>query len=160
METKQCVDCKRELPVDQFYRRKPEKPTHTTIYTGQCKECRIARSKKYWKENLYAHRKMVNARYKVHGRFAKYGLSLEDYHSMLAAQGGRCALCKSAEPGGKGTWHIDHLGGTNQSVRKQCNADSVRGLLCHNCNVSLGHYEKLLHRVGKDTVLTYLHLKE
>lgn len=156
METKQCVDCKRELPVDQFYRRKPEKPTHTTIYTGQCKECRIKTQRKWWKDNVSKHRKSVNARYHVFGRFARYGLSLDDYDEMLKGQDGKCALCRADKPGGKGKWHIDHVGGTNPKVFNQCKSDSVRGLLCHHCNVSLGHYEKLLHRVGRDKIVHYL----
>jgi hypothetical protein len=50
-----------------------------------------------------------------------YGISLEDYDRMLAAQGGGCAIC-----GGKrrGNLDVDH-----------CHKDKfVRGLLCRRCN--------------------------
>lgn len=160
METKQCIKCQRELSLDNFYVRKPEKPTFSTLLTGECKECRRARASKHYVENIARHKELVKRRYDVHGRFARYGMRLEDYDAMLDRQGGKCALCSAEKPGGKGKWHIDHVGGTNRNVRLQCQADAVRGLLCHRCNVSLGHYEKLLHRVGKDAMLTYLHLKE
>lgn len=152
MDTKRCSTCEQELGIEHFYVRKDGQ----TGYHSECKGCKKLRSQKRYLGDVKKHARLVKARYDVHGRFAKYGITLEIYDAMLASQDGKCALCKKDKPGGKGKWHIAHLGGTNQSVRKQCAADSVRGLLCHNCNVSLGHYEKLLQRVGKDAVLHYL----
>lgn len=62
----------------------------------------------------------------------KYGLTEQDWAMLLAAQGGRCAICRTDTPGGRGErWHIDH-----------CHeAGTVRGLLCHNCNVGLGNFK-------------------
>lgn len=64
----------------------------------------------------------------------KYGLTLEDYDAMVVAQDGRCAICPATEPGGppdrRGFWHIDHDHMTGR----------VRGLLCLNCNTSLGRF--------------------
>ena len=157
METKQCIDRKRELSLDEFYKRKPEKPTHTTVYTGQCKLCRIKTQRKWWLYNIERHRKVVRKRYETHGRYSRYGLSIESFDSMLEKQDGKCALCKAEKPGGKGKWHVDHVGGTNPHVFNQCKADSVRGLLCHRCNVSLGHYEKLIYRIGIEKLTNYLH---
>lgn len=48
---------------------------------------------------------------------------------MLSAQGGTCAICKSPDPKGKGKFHVDHCHSTGR----------VRGLLCHACNLALGH---------------------
>jgi hypothetical protein len=49
---------------------------------------------------------------------------------MVAAQGNRCAVCRTDKPGGRGeTWHIDHCHETNV----------VRGLLCHHCNLGIGY---------------------
>lgn len=56
----------------------------------------------------------------------KFGLNLDDYERMLAAQDGGCAVC-GKEPVGK-RLHIDHDHDT----------DEVRGLLCHQCNLALG----------------------
>ncbi len=60
-------------------------------------------------------------------KLKKYKLSIKDYTELIYTQRNRCAICdKPAE--GK-TLHIDH----NHETGK------VRGLLCHNCNVLLGH---------------------
>jgi hypothetical protein len=51
---------------------------------------------------------------------------------MLAAQGGRCAICRgdsSSSPGG--VLHVDHCHTTRQ----------VRGLLCADCNRALGQFK-------------------
>lgn len=67
-----------------------------------------------------------------------YNLTVEQYDAMLAEQGGRCAICRSSDPGPK-SWHVDHdhdccpAGGS-------C-GKCVRGLLCHSCNLLLGHAE-------------------
>lgn len=60
---------------------------------------------------------------------ANYGLTLAGRDAMFAAQGKCCAVCRSPENIVK-KWHIDHdhLSGM------------VRGILCHNCNVGLGHF--------------------
>ena len=61
----------------------------------------------------------------------RYSVSLEQVGSVLADQGGACAVCnipldrlsKTSVP------HIDHDHATGK----------VRGVLCHHCNVLLGH---------------------
>lgn len=59
---------------------------------------------------------------------SKYGLSEEDYYSMLKQQNGGCAICKDKllKP------YIDHDHGSNQ----------VRGLLCFSCNLGIGHLKE------------------
>jgi hypothetical protein len=156
METKRCIECEKELSVEFFYRRKPPKPTHTTLYSSRCKDCRIKQAKQYWEEHLEAHRKAVIRRYEIHRRYARYGLTVDQYDSMLKSQGGVCALCKADKPGGKGKWHIDHAGESDYTVFNQCRADDVRGILCHRCNIALGHYESLLRRIGQEKVNGYL----
>lgn len=56
-----------------------------------------------------------------------YGLSPEDYQSMLDAQGGVCRLCGRTCEDGK-RLAVDHCHST----------ESVRGLLCRKCNTALG----------------------
>lgn len=60
-----------------------------------------------------------------------YNITPDDYAALLDAQGGHCALCpatrhsvKCGRPLG-----IDHDHGSSH----------IRGLLCHACNVTLGH---------------------
>lgn len=59
-------------------------------------------------------------------RERKYGLTHDEYLTLLEAQGGVCAIC------GGTTLHalsVDHDHGTGQ----------VRGLLCDRCNPMLGY---------------------
>ena len=62
-----------------------------------------------------------------------YGLSLEEYAALLAAQGGVCAIC-SREPEGR-NFPVDHDHRTNM----------VRGILCHPCNLGLGSFKESDH---------------
>jgi hypothetical protein len=58
----------------------------------------------------------------------KYGLTQDAFDQILAEQGGRCRICGTDDPGGKG-WCIDHC---HQS-------EQVRALMCSGCNMALGY---------------------
>lgn len=58
-----------------------------------------------------------------------FGISLLEYKEMLKKQKGCCAICGSFPE--KRRLSVDHNHITNE----------IRGLLCHSCNVALGHFE-------------------
>lgn len=60
----------------------------------------------------------------------KYGMTPAGYDDLLCQQNGRCAICQTVDPKGKGRFHIDHCHETGKN----------RGLLCHSCNIGLGHF--------------------
>jgi Recombination endonuclease VII len=60
----------------------------------------------------------------------RYGLTLEEFDRMVAEQRGRCAICKTSEPNER-NWNVDHCHASKQ----------VRGLLCRDCNLGLGHFK-------------------
>lgn len=62
-------------------------------------------------------------------RRTKYGLTPEQWDAHLARQGGRCAICGTDEPDGRG-WAADHCHKTG----------AVRGVLCQHCNSGLGFF--------------------
>ena len=65
----------------------------------------------------------------------KYGISLEDKNRMYESQEGKCAICGERE-----ILRVDH----NHITGK------VRGLLCDNCNLLIGHAnddENILYEV-------------
>lgn len=57
-------------------------------------------------------------------RCAKYGITVEQYRTMLALQGNACKLCLKIPLAGKRGLEIDHDHKTQR----------VRGLLCWFCN--------------------------
>lgn len=58
----------------------------------------------------------------------KYGLSAEDFTSLLESQAGKCRICESA-PLDNDVLVVDHDHTTGL----------VRGLLCRSCNLALGY---------------------
>lgn len=84
----------------------------------------------------------------MHGRnltyLRKYGVTFEWVLEVLAAQGGKCAMCDSPiEKFGRkwGEGCLDHCHETGD----------IRGVLCGGCNTALGFFEK--HR---DNATRYL----
>lgn len=101
-----CIEC--EAPLD------PSRRAGSLYCSDRCKQRRIGRGTS-----------------RRHHLKAKYGLTEACLEAMLAEQGGHCAICSAKEPGGRGTWHVDH-----------CHTSGhVRGLLCQACNLMLGHVQ-------------------
>ena len=77
---------------------------------------------------------------------ANYGETLEDKVARLAAQGGRCGICRTTDPGSKG-WHTDH----NHS-KKKGDTGFIRGILCGECNTGGGKFkdDPVLLRLAAD----------
>jgi hypothetical protein len=110
--------------------------------TARCNKCR-AKSARVWraanpekaKAIVAKYQKADRERYLENNRRAKmrqvYGISIEEYDRMLAAQGGRCAICKTDKPNGpsKKYFAVDHCHQTQKN----------RGLLCCHCNFMIGH---------------------
>jgi hypothetical protein len=62
-----------------------------------------------------------------------HGVNSEEYETLLARQGGKCALCGTTDPKGPipGQFVFDHDHTTGK----------IRGLLCNCCNTGLGMFE-------------------
>lgn len=79
------------------------------------------------RENSRRHRsRAITDRYVLKG----YGLTPAAYDALFVAQGGLCAICRSADTGHKRAkrMFVDHCHTTGV----------VRGLLCNYCNIMLG----------------------
>ncbi len=77
----------------------------------------------------------------------KYGLTREQYDQMVIDQGGVCAICEGPpcgmQRGGPRTrLEVDHDHVTGK----------VRGLLCHPCNLMLGHARDRVDTLQRATV--------
>lgn len=102
---------------DKFY---PVKKNRDGLM-GRCKKCTAEQQKEYRQRPKSLRRDRERG-------LRAYGLTLDTFNALLDSQDGRCAICKSEDPGGKGCFHVDHCHVT----------DEIRGLLCHNCNLMLG----------------------
>lgn len=117
-------------------------------YMPTCKTCR----NKYWRDRHAANpvaRKKHAAAVVRSNRLRAYGITSADYSRMVAEQGDTCALCGTADKGRTERyeqWCVDHCHATGR----------VRGLLCYQCNNSVGHHERLARTVGVDKLLAYL----
>lgn len=69
-------------------------------------------------------------RYDLSRRLRKFGVTLDQYDALIEAQGGVCAICEGPPNGKDDVFHVDHDHQTGM----------LRGLLCHSCNTSLGHF--------------------
>lgn len=145
---KRCKRCGETKPLDQFYKNK----TGRDGLRPECKPCSSAQKKAWYRQNREAviakviawqraNQDRYNARMREYrkanpeaGRAdhlrRKFDLTIEEYEQLLAAQGGRCAICRR-EPG-KISLHVDHDHETGE----------VRGLLCFRCNGGAGQFKE------------------
>lgn len=108
--SKACLRCNKEQRLDSFGWSGYIKKDGTKSLCSYCRTCQ---------NELRVQR--------------KYGVDYQKYLEMLNKQDGCCANpgCKTKEPGapGRTRFYIDHCHKTNK----------IRGLLCHQCNLALGH---------------------
>jgi hypothetical protein len=134
-ELKSCTKCGESKPPTEFTRDKIRKDG----LNPWCKLCTRANSARQDKKRDHAARYQYNKeveKYRKKGSLVVrewhllklYNLTLAEFDQKLEDQGGCCKICKTANPGHKGKFVVDH----NHSTGK------IRGLLCHKCNTALG----------------------
>jgi hypothetical protein len=139
-----CTKCGVEKPLDQFLKSN----RRTSGRAQPCGECwneyirgryeanpeKIRETNRQWREKpgvlekrretqrQWAARNPERARHlNLKGRLkAAYGLTVEAYHALVAAQGSACAICRRIPAPGEKRLNVDHDHRTG----------AVRGLLC------------------------------
>lgn len=76
----------------------------------------------------------------------KYNLELADYYRYLEFQDHRCAICRHM--------FVNTITNRDTRVDHDNKTGAVRGLLCHSCNVGLGHFKD--NEVRLEAVIRYL----
>ena len=113
---KLCPSCGTEKALNEFHLRKGGK------HQGYCKPCAKEITNRWRRENYNPDKKRA-ADFRH-----KYGIDLNDYDQMFAAQNGCCQVCLVHQDALSRRLAVDH-----------CHASGkVRGLLCDNCNTALG----------------------
>ncbi len=114
---KVCKRCFVEKPLAEFHRQ----PSGPMGRHSWCKPCANTYERATRNKQTTPHqRRRWNLK-------TKYGLSVAEYEALLEAQAGLCAICR----GTLLTPKIDHDHLTG----------SVRGILCHRCNLLLAGVE-------------------
>lgn len=122
---KRCSTCKGWKPEADFY----PTPKQSDGLVSYCKRCdrslRLQRS---------------------------YGITVDQYDAMLAAQDGGCAICGDVPKNGQ-SLPVDHDHACCPGRKKSC-GQCVRGLLCEDCNRVLGMFRDDRERF--QSAITYL----
>ncbi len=139
VDMKHCKGCGQDKPatLEFFYSNKGNKDG----LSYKCKECKDAQGRLYRKNNkekvaaqkrAYFERTREKTRDYMYRR--NYGIGLEEVNEILEKQNHQCAICGHSEPHERfvaATLVVDHCHENNK----------VRGLLCRDCNMGLGHFK-------------------
>ena len=147
---KRCTKCDMVKPLTDFYRASGTRDGHRS----DCKPCNLAAQRrryeadpdaakarvKRWQQenserlNAYRRDRRTEPEVKRADRAGhlkrKYGITIEQYETLLAEQGGGCAIC-GRKPRPDISLHVDHDHRTGQ----------LRGILCFRCNNALGDFD-------------------
>lgn len=123
MPEKQCPKCHEVKNFSDFYRNRHSK-TNTSPY---CKVCSNARTTSYARSN----QDKIQPKLAGYALKRRYGIGIEEYEQILISQNYSCAICGTTEDKSGRNFAVDHNHTTKQ----------IRGLLCSNCNTSLGGFQ-------------------
>lgn len=118
---KQCLKCHTDKQLSEFYKDNSKKDK-LTIY---CKDCckaleRRNHQKEPWKK-IQRNKRYKNVFLESTGAYP----TLEEMDSMIKMQDNKCGICKNTM--------------TKPCVDHNHSTGHIRMLLCHHCNVMLGH---------------------
>lgn len=121
---------------------------------------RVSKTGKNWRENNPDKIKSKNQAYRSRkGKYYSdymlkrlYGLSREEYETLLTTCDGKCQICKRSESrltksGNQKALAVDHSHVTGE----------VRGILCQDCNIALGLFKDDM--ILLESALEYLRAK-
>jgi hypothetical protein len=115
-----------------------------------CNKCRLVLRKQTsdyntYRKNMYKYKYKYKDYKRNHDLKTKYNISSEDYDRILKQQDYKCAICGIGNDVYKRRFAVDH----NHITGK------IRGLLCSNCNTSLGKLKE-----DKTIITNLLHYLE
>ena len=114
---KYCIRCKTDKTLSEF---RNEGKKHSW-----CRDCQNEYNKTWYYKN-----RERGLRWRKNGNLKRtYGISLDDYESLLKSQGNVCKICKTERSGKYLAVDHDHRTG------------KIRGILCENCNRGLGMFK-------------------
>jgi hypothetical protein len=136
-QTKTCRKCGETKPLSGFYTKTRDgiRSESSSGYSSQCREC-VRGTAAARRERLG----QVHVDYmKDFDLRKKYGIGIEQYNKMFAAQKGQCVICGRHQTEFAKGLAVDHDHASGK----------IRQLLCVNCNNGLGCFMDsigLLHK--------------
>lgn len=125
LESKECSGCREEKPLSEF----SSHPSGKGKARSKCKQCTAKRTA-LWRDK---NREGLKEKARNQHMLRTYGLSLEEYNTLLKAQDHKCYICRvDAVDCFHEKLYVDHCHTTGE----------VRALLCHNCNAGIGHFKE------------------
>lgn len=122
---KNCNSCGVEKPLSEFHKK-------GTGHDHRCKDCAKA-YKAGRRDEIFAQ-----------SLKRRFNITVEQYNAILENQGGVCFICHTPEPVGNPYWQVDH---DHACCPKRPSCGScIRGILCFDCNMMLGYYERIKAR--------------
>ena len=103
--------------------------------------------KKYREKNKNDIKKYINVnkiKYDDYQLKRYYNITLDQYNVLFNKQNGCCAICGIHQNNLKRKLHVDH----------NHESGEIRGLLCINCNLALGHVNDNINTLSK--MISYL----
>lgn len=121
-----CIDCREPVP------RRPN--ARGPLRCGACKNTRRRRA---YRARLVADGGRLRNQQRWYRLRSKFGIERDDYERLLAEQGGACASCGCGPEGERyGIFCVDHDHACCPG--QQSCGGCVRGLICTDCNMSIG----------------------
>lgn len=137
-----CTNCKQEKLLTEFYKSNDKSSKNRPIgRKSHCKDCIRYKSKIYY--NTTKGRKYIQEKSWKNKGFA---FTVEEYEEMLIKQNYKCAICGSNK----------NKNGTRLCVDHDHSTGKVRGLLCHDCNTSLGKFKDSVELLNR--AINYINL--
>ncbi len=121
--------------------RKRTTCARTPGHGGSCKTAEVmGRQREY--SRTHPHRESKESRKKSNRRYriSSYGLTQQQFDLILTAQNYACAMCHELFEEGQ-LIQVDHDHACCRGKNRSC-GECIRGLLCHTCNIALGHIER------------------
>lgn len=141
---KKCSGCKRSLAPENFSKDRKKKDGLCT----NCRDCHREARARFWQKDRRGYRKHNEVK-------SRYGITFQQFESMLAEQDGKCAICGQPETSiGRGgklmSLSVDH-----------CHKEGkVRSLLCGKCNTGLGAFKDSISLLRTATAYLELHKED
>jgi hypothetical protein len=122
-----CNKCGKSKPANEKYFA----PRDGDRLRGWCRVCDIAYKTDYARKNRHRWKERASAYQRKRSYKLKYGLTVEQYEEMAAAQDWKCSICRRRYFKQPRRLCVDHDHATG----------AVRGLLCVACNRGIGYFE-------------------